>query len=67
MRISIIGFRLSMCDIQYCVSNGMRDDRYSLSGFIKLDEAFFTSENSYIEKKNDKLKAGVGSQRKARF
>jgi hypothetical protein len=45
----------------------MRDDRYSLSGFIKLDEAFFTSENSYIEKKNDKLKAGVGSQRKARF
>ena len=45
---------------------GMRDDRYSLSGSIELDEAFFTSENSDIEKKNEKLKAGAGSQRKSK-
>lgn len=46
---------------------GMRDDLYSLSGSIELDEAFFTSENSDVAKKNEKLKAGSGSQRKSKF
>lgn len=45
---------------------GMRDDLYSLSGSIELDEAFFTSENSDVAKKNEKLKAGSGSQRKSK-
>ena len=44
---------------------GKREDEYTLRGHIELDEGFFTT---YIpkNKKNEKLKAGAGSQRKTK-
>lgn len=44
---------------------GKRDDRYTLKGCIELDEGFFSTEIPK-EKKDEKLKAGVGSQRKSK-
>lgn len=44
---------------------GKRDDRYTLKGCIELDEGFFSTEIP-IEQKNEKLKAGAGSQRKSK-
>ena len=44
---------------------GERDDKYTLKGCIELDEGFFSTEIPK-EKKNEKLKAGAGSQRKAK-
>jgi transposase-like protein len=44
---------------------GKRDERYSLSGVIELDEGFFTTDISEEEKKNP-LKRGRGSQRKSK-
>ena len=42
-----------------------RDGEYNLTGFIELDEAFFTTETP-SEKKGQKLKQGAGSERKAK-
>lgn len=44
---------------------GKRDDKYTLKGCIELDEGFFSTEIPK-EKKDEKLKAGVGSQRKSK-
>lgn len=44
---------------------GKRDDKYTLKGCIELDDGFFSTEIPK-EKKNEKLKAGVGSQRKSK-
>lgn len=44
---------------------GQRDDKYTLSGSIELDEGFFTTEIP-DKQKNERLKAGVGSQRKTK-
>lgn len=44
---------------------GKRDDRYTLKGCIELDEGFFSTEMP-MEQKNEKLKAGAGSQRKSK-
>lgn len=44
---------------------GKRDDRYTLKGCIELDEGFFSTEIPQ-EKKDEKLKAGAGSQRKSK-
>ena len=44
---------------------GKRDDKYTLKGFIELDEGFFSTETP-AEQKEEKLKAGVGSQRKSK-
>ena len=44
---------------------GIRDGRYMLSGDIEIDEAFFTTETPK-EKKGRMLKAGAGSERKAK-
>ena len=44
---------------------GKRDDKYTLKGCIELDEGFFSTEIPK-EKKNEKLKAGAGSQRKSK-
>lgn len=44
---------------------GKRDGRYMLGGDIEIDEGFFTAEIP-DEHKGEKLKAGVGSQRKAK-
>lgn len=44
---------------------GKRDDKYTLKGCIELDEGFFSTEIPN-EKKNEKLKAGAGSQRKSK-
>lgn len=44
---------------------GKRDDKYTLKGYIELDEGFFSTEIPK-EKKDEKLKAGVGSQRKSK-
>ena len=44
---------------------GKRDDKYTLKGCIELDEGFFSTEVPN-EKKDEKLKAGVGSQRKSK-
>ncbi len=44
---------------------GKRDDKYILKGNIELDEGFFTMEIPN-EQKCEKLKAGVGSQRKGK-
>ena len=40
---------------------GKRDDKYTLKGCIELDEGFFSTEIPK-EKKDEKLKAGAGSQ-----
>ena len=42
---------------------GRRDSRYKLNGSIELDDAFFTIS---LENKDEKLKRGKGSQRKAK-
>jgi transposase-like protein/DNA-directed RNA polymerase subunit RPC12/RpoP len=44
---------------------GKRDDKYTVCGNIEFDEGFFTT---YIpeDQKNEKLKAGAGSQRKTK-
>lgn len=44
---------------------GKRDGKYTLKGCIELDEGFFSTEIPK-EKKDEKLKAGVGSQRKSK-
>ena len=44
---------------------GKRDSQYKLNGSIELDDAFFTISLGR-EKKNEKLKCGRGSQRKAK-
>ena len=44
---------------------GKRDDKYTLKGCIELDEGFFSTEIPK-EKKDEKLKAGVSSQRKSK-
>lgn len=44
---------------------GKRDDRYTLKGCIELDEGFFSTEIPK-DKKDEKLKAGIGSQRKSK-
>lgn len=44
---------------------GKRDDKYTLKGCIELDGGFFSTEIPN-DKKNEKLKAGVGSQRKSK-
>ena len=44
---------------------GKRDDEYTLCGNIELDEGFFTTQIPE-ELKGKKLKAGVGSERKAK-
>lgn len=44
---------------------GKRDDKYTLKGCIELDEGFFSTEIPK-EKKNEKLKASAGSQRKSK-
>jgi len=44
---------------------GKRDGMYTLCGTIELDEGFFTTEIE-DEKKDEKLKRGVGSQRKSK-
>lgn len=44
---------------------GKRDDKYTLKGCIELYEGFFSTEIPK-EKKNEKLKAGAGSQRKSK-
>ena len=44
---------------------GKRDDRYTLKGNIELDEGFFSTETP-DSRKGEKLKAGVGSQKKGK-
>jgi transposase-like protein len=44
---------------------GKRDDHYTLCGNIELDEGFLTIEKPE-DKKDEKLKQGAGSQRKAK-
>ena len=44
---------------------GIRDGRYVLNGDVEIDEAFFTTETPK-EKKGRMLKAGAGSERKAK-
>ena len=44
---------------------GMRDGKYMLNGEIEIDEAFFTTETP-ANKKGRMLKAGAGSERKAK-
>lgn len=44
---------------------GQREDKYMLDGEIEIDEAFFTTETPR-EKKGLALKAGAGSERKAK-
>lgn len=44
---------------------GKRDDKYILKGNIELDEGFFSTE-IIDEKKNERLKAGVGSKKKSK-
>ena len=44
---------------------GIRDGKYMLSGDIEIDEAFFTTETP-VDKKGRMLKAGAGSERKAK-
>lgn len=44
---------------------GIRDSRYTLAGAMEIDEAFFTTETP-AEKKGRMLKAGAGSERKAK-
>jgi transposase-like protein len=45
---------------------GQRDTTYQLSESLELDEAFFSTENSDEAKKQEKRKAGAGSQRKSK-
>lgn len=44
---------------------GKRDDKYTLSGNIEVDEGFFSTETPDIQK-GQKLKAGAGSQKKTK-
>ena len=44
---------------------GKRDDKYTLKGNIELDEGFFSTEIPEAQK-DEKLKAGAGSQKKSR-
>lgn len=44
---------------------GKRDNHYTLSGNVELDEGFFTTEITE-DKKHEKLKAGAGSQKKTK-
>lgn len=44
---------------------GKRDDKYTLKGNIELDEGFFSTEVP-DSKKDEKLKAGAGSQKKSK-
>jgi DNA-directed RNA polymerase subunit RPC12/RpoP len=46
-------------------SMGKRNNKYTLSGNVELDEGFFTTETP-SELKGKRLKAGAGSQRKAK-
>lgn len=44
---------------------GKRDDKYTLKGNIELDEGFFSTETPDAQKQ-EKLKAGAGSQKKSK-
>ena len=44
---------------------GKRDDKYTLKGSIELDEGFFSTETPDAQKQ-EKLKAGAGSQKKGK-
>ncbi|KAA6305373.1 hypothetical protein EZS27_042974 [termite gut metagenome] len=44
---------------------GKRDEQYSLSGVIELDEGFFSTETNNDEKQRP-LKRGRGSQKKSK-
>lgn len=44
---------------------GKRDDKYTLKGNIELDEGFFSTETP-SHQKQEKLKAGAGSQKKSK-
>lgn len=44
---------------------GKRDDLYTLKGEVELDEGFFSTEMP-LESRNEKLKAGAGSQKKSK-
>lgn len=44
---------------------GKRDDKYTLKGNIELDEGFFSTEIPEAQK-DEKLKAGAGSQKKSK-
>lgn len=44
---------------------GKRDDKYTLKGNIELDEGFFSTETPDGQK-DEKLKAGIGSQKKSK-
>ena len=44
---------------------GKRDDKYTLRGNIELDEDFFSTETPDTQKQ-EKLKAGAGSQKKSK-
>jgi len=44
---------------------GKRDDKYTLKGNIELDEGFFSTETPDSQKQ-EKLKAGAGSQKKSK-
>ena len=44
---------------------GKRDDKYTLRGNIELDEGFFSTETPDTQKQ-EKLKAGAGSQKKSK-
>jgi len=45
---------------------GQRDTQYKLTDTIELDEGYFTTESSDSQEKSEKLKRGVGSQRKSK-
>lgn len=47
-------------------SMGKRDEKYSLSGVIELDEGFFSTETQDDEDKDKPLKRGRGSQKKSK-
>ena len=44
---------------------GKRDNKYTLKGCIELDEGFFSTETP-LSRKQEKLRAGAGSQRKSK-
>jgi len=44
---------------------GKRDDNYKLSGTIELDEKYFTTDTTLDN--GEKLKSGIGSQRKTKI
>jgi len=45
---------------------GQRDAKYKLTDTIELDEGYFTTDNAEDKGEDEKLKRGVGSQRKSK-